>query len=155
MAWNDRVFRDIVARRATEIGKSQAQVLSEAGVSKNWFSPSDGRRIVTLERLLAPLEWEPDDLFAAISAAFGWEASATIRELEERIKYHDAEIEILKRELAKETYGRLIANSLIAYVRLTAPAAIEDMLSSSIQDTLIENANADMVALITASKKPG
>jgi hypothetical protein len=73
MAWNDEIFRDRITHRALEIRKSQAQVLSEAGLSKGWLSAGNGRTVRTLERIMAPLGWTPRDLFQAMSAALGWD----------------------------------------------------------------------------------
>jgi hypothetical protein len=56
--WDDEGFRRRVTERAKQIGKSVRQVLSEAGMAHDTLKvPSGGRRIDTLDRLAAALDW--------------------------------------------------------------------------------------------------
>ena len=59
MRWSDDAFRARIARRASEIGKTLRQVLKEAGIAHDAIEkiPVSGRRVDTLERLAAALDW--------------------------------------------------------------------------------------------------
>ena len=76
MAWNDALFRTKIAERAAEIGKTQAQVAHEAGLSKGWFGNSEGRTISSMARILEPLQWTPQDLFQVVADSLGWDYDA-------------------------------------------------------------------------------
>jgi hypothetical protein len=60
MAWDDKAFCARVKARCAELGRSVRSVLIEAGVTLDLLdkTPSAGRRVDTLEKLAAPLQWD-------------------------------------------------------------------------------------------------
>lgn len=57
--WSDKEFRERVSRRARALGKSKRQVCIEAGIALDTLEkiPTSGRRIDTLSKLAAALDW--------------------------------------------------------------------------------------------------
>jgi hypothetical protein len=157
MAWNDKVFRDIVVQRAAEIGKSQAQVLHEAGLSKGWMAPGDGRRIGTIEQIMKPLGWEPADLLNAITAAFEWPDTVTYDSyaLSEHVADISGELAAVNQELSHQLFKLTVANAIIAHMRQFMPRELEIVLDAT--KKMLEGSSDDerMVKLTDNSGSDG
>ena len=64
MAWSDEAFCARVKARCAELGRSVRSVLMEAKLTLDLLekTPSSGRRIDTLEKLCAPLQWNLQEI---------------------------------------------------------------------------------------------
>lgn len=73
--YDDRVFVERVDATAQALGKSRAQILREAGLSRARLGkrPDKGRVIDIFGKVMGPLEWLPADVLRVISDCFGWD----------------------------------------------------------------------------------
>jgi hypothetical protein len=153
MAWNDKVFRDRITHRALEIRKSQAQILSEAGLSKGWLSAGNGRTISTMERIMEPLGWTPRDLFQAMSAALGWDFDESKgvwisnKEIDQLVAAFVKKAEQLNQDVAEEK----LKNAALAYQLSVANATLEYLKDHGPEDVSVFAARGYSISSLPGS----
>jgi len=146
MAWNDKIFRDRIAARAAEIGKSQTQILAEAGLAKSWLSAGNGRAIRTVEKIVGPLEWSLNDLFQALSASLGWNFDESAgqwvsnKEFDEAIAALQRSTDSLKESIEEaerrtnDLQFRLdVANGALRYMKEVVPPQVGDLIDRTLK----------------------